>query len=114
MASDEADRKRSNEDRTTPAVDSFAQINTTLLERGCLAKPLDITGLPSDARKALSNLLLSLLAQRQDDATFREQLASKLSVTDSSLERTKRFWNEEQNKSADLTRRLETSKARVG
>lgn len=114
MASDSAEKKGGNNDRITPPVDSFAQINTTLLERGCLSMPLDVTGLTSEAKRALATLLLSLLAQRQDDAKFREQLASRLKVTESSLERTKRFWKEDQNKSADLTRKLESSKARIG
>lgn len=93
--------------------DSFAQVNATLIDRGCLTKPLDLDGISSTTKKALAQLLISLLGQRQDDANFREQLSSKLKVAESSLERTKRFWSEEQSKSADLARRLETSKARV-
>jgi hypothetical protein len=95
------------------AADAFAQVNASLLERGLLKNPLDVNDVSIVTRKALADLLLSMLAQRQEDGKFREQLSSKLRVTDSSLERTKRFWKEEQDKTADLTRKLETSKARI-
>lgn len=93
-------------------MDTFAQVNTALIDHGCLKKPLDMSDVPSATRKALAELLLAMIAQRQTDACFREQLSSKLRVNESSLERTKRFWKEEQDKTADLACKLETSKAR--
>jgi hypothetical protein len=96
-----------------PVIGTFSQVNAALIDHGCLTKPLDVSELSSTAKKALATLLHSMLTQRQEEGQLREQLSSKLRVTDSSLERTKRFWKEEQDKTADLTRRLETSKARI-
>lgn len=79
-----------------------------------MSKPLDVSELSNAASKSLATLLLSLLDERQEQAHFREKLASRLTVTESSLERTKRFWREEQEKTADLARKLDTTKARVG
>jgi len=114
MSTDDAQGSNDSVESSIPSIDTFSQVNAALIDHGCLKKPLDVSELSNLAKKALSDLLYSMLAQRQEDANFREQLASKLRVTDSSLERTKRFWKEEQEKTADLSRRLETSKARIG
>ncbi|UZJ55882.1 hypothetical protein CBS101457_005202 [Exobasidium rhododendri] len=103
----------SNGDITIEVIDAFAQVNTALIDHGCLKKPLDVNELSSPTKKVLADLLYSMLAQRQEDGNMREQLASRVKVTESSLERTKRFWKEEKEKTADLSRRLEASKARV-
>lgn len=93
---------------------AFVQVNASLLERGYISKPLDVTGLSDANLKALSDLLHGFVAQRVQDADLREELASRNRVLESSLERTKRFWKEDEEKRAECERKLEASKAQVG
>lgn len=100
-----------NDDGKTGA--AFEQVNVLLIDRGLIDKPLDVNGLSSSSVKNISNLLHSLVSQRQKDADFREELASKNRVLESSIERTKKFWREDEEKRAECERKLEASKANV-
>ncbi|PWN31983.1 uncharacterized protein FA14DRAFT_83640 [Meira miltonrushii] len=92
---------------------AFEQVNALLVDRGLIDKPLDVNGLSSSSIKSIANLLHSLVSQRQKDADFREELASKNRVLESSVERTKKFWREDEEKRAECERKLEASKANV-
>lgn len=92
---------------------AFEQVNALLIDRGLIDKPLDVNGLSSSSIKNISNLLHSLVSQRQKDADFREELASKNRVLESSIERTKKFWKEDEEKRAECERKLEASKANI-
>ncbi|KAN0063750.1 hypothetical protein ACQY0O_003800 [Thecaphora frezii] len=92
---------------------SFEQLNATLFSRGYLRAPLNVAGLAPDSVDALADALHAIIAQRQDDLDVRSALTAKTRTLAASLERTKRFLNQEAQKCADAERRSEAAKAKI-
>ncbi|SPO29965.1 uncharacterized protein UTRI_06271_B [Ustilago trichophora] len=92
---------------------TFEQLNATLISRGYLRSPLNVSGMRSDSLAALSDALHAMIAQREEDIEVRTALTAKNRTLTASLERTKRFYREESERSADFERKSEASKARL-
>ncbi|PWZ03451.1 hypothetical protein BCV70DRAFT_197662 [Testicularia cyperi] len=103
----------SDDDEIEATKPSFEQLNATLVSRGYLRTPLDVTGMNREAMDSLADALHAMIAQREEDLEFRTALTAQTRTLTSSLERTKRFLCEEQDRSADLERKTEAAKARI-
>lgn len=111
MARDQQ-RSDADADRAVPAL-AFSQISATLISHGFLTAPLDIAGLSKESTTTLADAFHGLIAQRQKDVELRQSLASQNRVLESTLDRTKRFWKENEEKRVDIERKLEAVKAQL-
>lgn len=93
---------------------TFEQLNSTLVSRGYLRTQLDVSGMKADALEELADALHAMIAQREEDLEVRTTLAAQSRTLNASLERTKRFLKEQEEKSADLERKAEAVKAKLG
>ncbi|SNX87353.1 uncharacterized protein MEPE_06063 [Melanopsichium pennsylvanicum] len=105
-----ADISMDTENVTRP---TFEQLNAALISRGYLRSPLNVTGMREESLVALSDTLHAMVAQREEDIEVRTALTAKNRSLTASLERTKRFQKEELERSADLERKVEASKAKL-
>lgn len=105
-----ADVSMSADNATRP---TFEQLNATLISRGYLRSPLNVAGMRQDSLAALADALHAMIAQREEDIEVRTALTAKNRTLAASLERTKRFQNEELERSADFERKAEASKAKL-
>lgn len=100
-------------DTDTTTRPTFEQLNATLISRGYLRSPLTVAGMRPDSLAALSDALHAMIAQREEDIEVRTALTAKNRTLTASLERTKRFYKEESERSADFERKSEASKAKL-
>lgn len=99
-------------DPPTP-LDTFSQINSTLLSNGLVERSIDLSQLPEQSVRALSDAIHGLLSQKHRDAELKQSLSGRNRTLESSLERTKRFWKEDEDKRVELEHKVESFKAQL-
>uniref|UniRef100_V5EV67 Uncharacterized protein n=1 Tax=Kalmanozyma brasiliensis (strain GHG001) TaxID=1365824 RepID=V5EV67_KALBG len=100
-------------DADTSTRPTFEQLNATLISRGYLRFPLNVTGMREESLASLADALHAMIAQREEDIEVRTALTAKNRTLTASLERTKRFHKEELERSADFERKAEASKSKL-
>ncbi|KAK0548189.1 hypothetical protein OC846_004579 [Tilletia horrida] len=99
---------------STVASPTFDQLNFLLISRGYTQKPLILPSGTSDTTiQALSSVIHSLLAQRDEDIELREQLSAQTRTHGATIERLKRAIDEEMRKSEDMERKCEAMKSKA-